>query len=339
MTGTRVYVGRISYDVRERDIEKFFKGYGRIREILLKDGFAFVEFDDHRDAEDAVYELNGKDMLGERVNVEFARGNGRGRGGRFGGRSFYGSRFSSRNGGGGGSNYNENRYGPPRNTEYRVIVENLSSRVSWQDLKDFMRQAGEVTYADAHKREKNMGIVDFATYSDMKTAIEKLDGQDLHGRRIRLHEDKSRRRRSRSRSHSPRRGRSRSRSRSRSPRSRSRSKSESDRSKSRSKSPVARGRSGGDDRDRSKSVDSRRSESSRSRSRSRSKSPVGRRSDANGSGGKNGSASRSRSRSESPGRDGGDHRSPGSRDDSRSRSPSVDGKDHSDNSRNSMDAD
>lgn len=42
MTGTRVYVGRISYDVRERDIEKFFKGYGRIREILLKDGFAFV---------------------------------------------------------------------------------------------------------------------------------------------------------------------------------------------------------------------------------------------------------------------------------------------------------
>lgn len=41
-SGTRIYVGRISYDVRERDIEKFFKGYGRIREILLKDGFAFV---------------------------------------------------------------------------------------------------------------------------------------------------------------------------------------------------------------------------------------------------------------------------------------------------------
>lgn len=26
-----------------------------------------------------------------------------------------------------------------------------------KDLKDFMRQAGEVTYADAHKRERNMG--------------------------------------------------------------------------------------------------------------------------------------------------------------------------------------
>lgn len=64
--GTRVYVGRLPYDVRERDIEKFFKGYGRIREILMKDGFAFVEFDDHRDADDAVYELNGKELLNER---------------------------------------------------------------------------------------------------------------------------------------------------------------------------------------------------------------------------------------------------------------------------------
>lgn len=56
-----------------------------------------------------------------------------------------------------------------------------------------MRSAGEVTYADAHKRERNMGIVDFATFSDMKNAIEKLDGSEMHGRRIRLLEDKTRR--------------------------------------------------------------------------------------------------------------------------------------------------
>lgn len=40
--GTRVYVGRLSYDCRERDLERFFKGYGRIREILIKNGFGFV---------------------------------------------------------------------------------------------------------------------------------------------------------------------------------------------------------------------------------------------------------------------------------------------------------
>ena len=32
------------------------------------------------------------------------------------------------------------KYGPPTRTENRLIVENLSSRVSWQDLKDYMRQ-------------------------------------------------------------------------------------------------------------------------------------------------------------------------------------------------------
>lgn len=41
-----------------------------------------------------------------------------------------------------GSSYNSNRnhmgrdkYGPPVRTEYRLIVENLSTRCSWQDLK------------------------------------------------------------------------------------------------------------------------------------------------------------------------------------------------------------
>lgn len=36
--------------------------------------YGFVEFDDVRDADDAVYELNGKDLCGERVIVEHARG-------------------------------------------------------------------------------------------------------------------------------------------------------------------------------------------------------------------------------------------------------------------------
>lgn len=41
---------------------------------LLFSRYGFVEFDDLRDADDAVYELNGKDLCGERVIVEHARG-------------------------------------------------------------------------------------------------------------------------------------------------------------------------------------------------------------------------------------------------------------------------
>ena len=44
-------------------------------------------------------------------------------------------------------------------------MENLSSHVSWQDLKDYLRQAGEVTYVDAHKPRRNEGCVEFASES------------------------------------------------------------------------------------------------------------------------------------------------------------------------------
>lgn len=32
------------------------------------------DFDDHRDADDAVYEMDGKDLLGDRVSVEHCKG-------------------------------------------------------------------------------------------------------------------------------------------------------------------------------------------------------------------------------------------------------------------------
>lgn len=42
MGGTRVYIGGLPYGVREKDLERFFKGYGRIRDILIKNGYGFV---------------------------------------------------------------------------------------------------------------------------------------------------------------------------------------------------------------------------------------------------------------------------------------------------------
>merc|ERR1739848_554280 len=77
--GTLVYLGGLSHRARERDVEKFFRKFGRIKDISLKNGFAFVDFEDYRDADDACYELSGKDFLGERVTVELARGTPHGR--------------------------------------------------------------------------------------------------------------------------------------------------------------------------------------------------------------------------------------------------------------------
>ncbi|CAG9765636.1 unnamed protein product [Ceutorhynchus assimilis] len=243
---TRVFVGGLTYKVRERDLEKFFRNYGRIKEISLKNGYAFMEFEDYRDAEDAVYEMNGKDLMGERITVERARGTPRGSDRYRDSRDSRGYNSSSRRGGGrdrggggGGESRGRDKYGPPTRTKYQVIIENLSSRCSWQDLKDYMRKAGEVTYADAHKQNPNEGVVEFASLEDMKNAIEKFDDTEINGRRIRVVESgkgSGGRKGSRSRSRSARRSRSKdaSRSRSRSPMNDSGKKSVS-RSRSRSR--------------------------------------------------------------------------------------------------------
>lgn len=52
---------------------------------LLLQRYGFVEFDDPRDADDAVYDLNGKELCGERVIVEHTKGPRRDGG--YGGRS------------------------------------------------------------------------------------------------------------------------------------------------------------------------------------------------------------------------------------------------------------
>lgn len=223
MAEAKVYLGNLSYDIRERDIERFLKGYGRIRSISVKEGYGFAEFEDRRDAEDVVKDLDGKTIDGRRVRVEHTRD----------------SRFEGGRHGGGG--YGRGKP-PGQRTGYRLVVENLSSSTSWQDLKDYMRQAGEVTYTNTHQNRNGEGIVEFGSRGDMEYALDKLDGSELGGRRIKLYEENKGRARSRSRSRSrssPRRGRardSRSRSRSRS-KSRDRSKSRSgrrDRSRSRS---------------------------------------------------------------------------------------------------------
>ncbi|KAB0338551.1 hypothetical protein FD755_025225, partial [Muntiacus reevesi] len=181
---------------------------------------------DSRDADDAIYELNGKEMCGERVIVAQARGPRRDRDGYSYGSRSDGGGYSSRRSSG------RDKYGPPVRTEFRLIVEDLSSRCSWQDLKDFMRQAGEVTFADAQKERTNEGVIEFRSYSDMKRALDKLDGTEINGR----HEVEVV-------GAAASKGRSRSRSKGRKSRSKSKSKPKSDRgsrSCSRSRSKAMR---------------------------------------------------------------------------------------------------
>lgn len=58
----KIYVGDLPRDASEKDIERAFSYYGPLKSVWVArnpPGFAFVEFDDRRDAEDAVRGLDG----------------------------------------------------------------------------------------------------------------------------------------------------------------------------------------------------------------------------------------------------------------------------------------
>jgi arginine/serine-rich splicing factor 7 len=64
--GCKVYVGGLNKETSRDEIERAFDYYGKIKNVFVArnpPGFAFVEFDDARDAEDAVRALDGRYVL------------------------------------------------------------------------------------------------------------------------------------------------------------------------------------------------------------------------------------------------------------------------------------
>lgn len=58
----KVYVGNLGSNASKDEVESTFKKYGPLKNVWIArnpPGFAFIEFDDPRDAEDAVRGLHG----------------------------------------------------------------------------------------------------------------------------------------------------------------------------------------------------------------------------------------------------------------------------------------
>jgi arginine/serine-rich splicing factor 4/5/6 len=70
---TQVFVAKLSNDVREKDLDYEFRKFGTIKNIQLKRGYAFIEYEDYKDAEDAIKEMDGKKLEGQRIVVQHAR--------------------------------------------------------------------------------------------------------------------------------------------------------------------------------------------------------------------------------------------------------------------------
>jgi RNA recognition motif-containing protein len=103
---TKLFVGNLSFEVTENDLQDLFAGFGPVNEVnLMTDrstgrsrGFAFVTMATPEGAQAAITGMAGKDFKGRAVTVNEARprpegGGGGGGGGRGG--------YGDRRGGGG----------------------------------------------------------------------------------------------------------------------------------------------------------------------------------------------------------------------------------------------
>jgi RNA recognition motif-containing protein len=104
----RIFVGNLSHDVTDADLQKAFEAYGEVASaVVLKDkltggsrGFGFVEMPAAAQAQAAIAGLNRKPLKGRAINVNEARPRPEGGGG--GGGSPRGGGGGYRSGGGGG---------------------------------------------------------------------------------------------------------------------------------------------------------------------------------------------------------------------------------------------
>lgn len=76
----------------------------------------------------------------------------------------------------------------------RVYVGNIDWKVSWQDLKDHMRNCGRVVRADIlmdnKGRSKGCAIVEYSTEEEAQRAITELTDSEILGRKIFVREDR-----------------------------------------------------------------------------------------------------------------------------------------------------
>ena len=77
----KLYVGGLAYSITDQELEQLFAEEGKvISAVVIKDrdsgqskGFGFVEMEDLKEAQNAIKNLNGKEVSGRSIMVNQAR--------------------------------------------------------------------------------------------------------------------------------------------------------------------------------------------------------------------------------------------------------------------------
>jgi len=188
----RVYVGNLAWSVTSQLLKEFFEQQDQPLAVARADvlqtsngrskGCAIVEFATAEVAKKACLTMNDVEFHGRPIFVREDREESAAAA------TPSAARAAPATGGTGA-------VVPPTSQSKRVYVGNLSWSVTWQSLKDHMRQAGEVVHAQIISesntgRSKGCGIVEYATEEEAQKAIDTLTHSELQGRAIFVREDR-----------------------------------------------------------------------------------------------------------------------------------------------------
>lgn len=77
---TTIYTGNLPFSMSESDLERVFAEYGKVTSAKIitnkmngkSKGYGFVDMENENDADRAINELNGKDVMGRNLKVNKA---------------------------------------------------------------------------------------------------------------------------------------------------------------------------------------------------------------------------------------------------------------------------
>ncbi|XP_065897214.1 insulin-like growth factor 2 mRNA-binding protein 2 isoform X2 [Dysidea avara] len=145
---TQLYIGNLSAEADEKTVRAVFGKYGVIRDTVMKNGYAFLAFDNPMSADAAVKEMNGTDLLGSHIIVELSH---------------------------------QQRTGRKKNMCGRVEVTNIPDYMNWQAVETLLGSVGTVIKSipeDSDFCPPTKGIVVFETIEQAQRAANTFTGDE-----------------------------------------------------------------------------------------------------------------------------------------------------------------
>jgi arginine/serine-rich splicing factor 4/5/6 len=131
---TRVFVGRLSERTTESSLRGAFEPFGDVKSVEVKGTYGFVYFESLEAAQQAVEKMNGVELDGSELLVENSK-----------------------------PIVNKDQSGKLiRRLDLRIFVRGLNRGINWQDLKDWARNAGDVTYSNVFEKNGDVfGVIEY----------------------------------------------------------------------------------------------------------------------------------------------------------------------------------